>query len=67
MRHVMARSLPTGTTTEQGSPAWRYVGLDDRDRELEIIAVVIDDERLGLCLLVIHVMPTQLRGGNRHA
>lgn len=67
VRHVLAHASPTGTTTEQGSPAWLYVGRDDRDRELEIIAVEIDDERFGRCLLVIHVMPTELRGGHRHA
>jgi len=32
------------------NPAWRYVGRDERERELEIITV----------LLVIHVMPTHL-------
>ena len=33
-----------------------WVALDDRDLELEVIAVV-----LGNCLLVTHVMPTALR------
>ncbi len=51
--------------TEQGSPGWRYVGRDERERELEIIAVELDDTQDGEdVLLVIHVMPTQLRGRN---
>jgi hypothetical protein len=59
----MAAATPTGTMTEQGNPAWRYVGTDDRGRELEIIAVEIDgDESRDEYLLVIHVMPTRLRG-----
>lgn len=33
-----------------------WVALDDRDLELEVIAVVLVN-----CLLVIHVMPTALR------
>lgn len=63
VRRVMAAVTPAGTMTEQGNPAWRYVGTDDRGRELEIIAVEIDGEkgRDGY-LLVIHVMPTGLRG-----
>jgi hypothetical protein len=51
--------------TEQGSPGWRYVGRDERERELEIIAVELEDSHDGEdVLLVIHVMPTQLRGRN---
>lgn len=59
-RHVMAHASPAGTTTDQGNPGWRYVGLDDRDRELEIIAVEIEGNQ-GSALLVIHVMPTHLQ------
>lgn len=62
----MAHTKPTETTTAQGNSAWRYVGLDDRNRELKIIAVELTDDRGGSLLLVIHVMPTQLRGGIRH-
>ncbi len=58
----MARTTPTGVVTEQGNPAWRYVGRDERERELEIIAVELDDTpEGGAILLVIHVMATQLR------
>ena len=59
---MMARTTPTGVVTEQGNPAWRYVGRDERERELEIVAVELDDTPNGdAVLLVIHVMPTQLR------
>jgi len=58
----MARTTPTGVVTEQGNPAWRYVGRDERERELEIVAVELDDTPEGDdVLLVIHGMPTQLR------
>jgi len=51
-----------GVVTEQGNPAWRYVGRDERERELEIVAVELDDTPVGDdVLLVIHVMPPQLR------
>jgi len=58
----MVRTTPTGVVTEQGNPAWRYVGRDERERELEIIAVELDaTPEEDDVLLVIHVMPTQLR------
>ena len=64
----MARTAPTGMVTEQGSQGWRYVGRDERERELEIIAVELEDTHDGedvlLVIHVIHVMPTQLRGRN---
>ena len=62
-RHVLASSEPMLVTTTSGADAWLYVGSDERGRELEIIAVEVqpaDAERP--YLLVIHVMPTQLRG-----
>jgi hypothetical protein len=40
----------------------RYVGTDERGRELEIIAVEIMGNAGEIVLLVIHVMPTDLRG-----
>ncbi|MGH8889628.1 MAG: hypothetical protein ACRDV3_07680 [Acidothermaceae bacterium] len=55
-------------TTDQGNPGWLYVGRDERDRELEIVAVEIKgDENSPPVLLVIHVMPTHLRGSDPHA
>ena len=66
VRHVLANSDPTGVTTGQGNPGWHYVGPDDRNRELEIIAVEIEGSPEHV-LLVIHVMPTRLRGRGTHA
>ncbi len=63
-RHVMAHTTPTGTLTTHGAPAWLWVGADDRGRELEVIAVQVHSDRdPEPVLLVIHVMPTHLRGG----
>ena len=62
-RHVLATAEPTAVTTTSGADAWLYVGPDERGRELEVIALEVypaDGERP--YLLVIHVMPTQLRG-----
>jgi hypothetical protein len=40
-----------------------YIGFDERERELEIIALDVQPPDGGqACLLVIHVMPTRLRG-----
>ena len=65
-RYVMAGTTPMGMVTEQGDPGWRYVGRDERERELEIIAVELEDTHYGEdVLLVIHAMPTQLRGRDR--
>lgn len=62
VRRAMATTTPTATTTEQGNPGWRCLGTDGRGRELEVIAVETDAEGDdGACLLVIHVLPTQLR------
>jgi hypothetical protein len=60
-RHVMARSTPTAMMTGQGNAAWLYIGLDESDRELEVIAVEIWPDQDLPYLLVIHVMPTSLR------
>ena len=57
VRHVVATTEPTPTTTKRGDAGWLYIGVDDRERELEIIAVEIPEG-----LLVIHAMPTALRG-----
>jgi hypothetical protein len=62
VKYVMASTAPAQTTTDQGNVAWLYVGLDERDRELEIIAVEVErKEDHETFLLVIHVMPTKLK------
>ncbi len=61
--HVLTSTEPTAVTTTSGADAWLYVGPDERGRELEIIAVEVKPaEAERPYLLVIHVMPTQLRG-----
>jgi hypothetical protein len=55
----MARRQPEEIVTTRGEPGWKYVGHDDRGVELEVIAVELDNGDL----LVIHAMPTALRGG----
>jgi hypothetical protein len=61
-RHVMATVSPESVTTTSGADAWSYIGADERGRELEIIAIDVRTQDGEVCLLVIHVMPTQLRG-----
>ena len=58
---MLATIDPTPVTTSSGADAWLYVGPDERGRELEIIALEVADAAQPY-LLVIHVMPTQLRG-----
>jgi hypothetical protein len=59
VRWMLANTTPTGVTTNHGSPAWRWVGPDERGRELEVIAVEAQgDGDPEPVLLVIHVMPT---------
>jgi hypothetical protein len=68
VRHVMATVTPVGTVTAQGNLAWIYTGDDERGRELEVIAVEIDQkEGRGPFLLVIHAMPASLRKKIRDA
>ena len=56
------RRTDRGTTTS-GAGASLYTGPDERERELEIIALDVQPPDGGqACLLVIHVMPTRLRG-----
>jgi len=68
VRYVMSTVIPPGTVTTQGNQAWTYIGADERGRELEVIAVEIGQQPgQRPYLLVIHVMPTGLRKGNRDA
>jgi hypothetical protein len=62
VRFVLASTSPTSVTTTHGSPAWRWVGVDERNRELEIVAVEVQADRdPEPVLLVLHVMPTHYR------
>jgi hypothetical protein len=62
-RYVLAAAEPTAVTTTSGADAWLYVGPDERGRELEVIALAVHPADGGRpYLLVIHVLPTQLRG-----
>lgn len=55
--HVMAMTAATETTDpDTGLVTLSWIGTDDRDRELEIVAIEKPD-----CFLVIHVMPTHYR------
>jgi hypothetical protein len=49
-------------TTTGGADARRFVGTDERGRELQIIAINVASPSGEQYLLVIHVMPTRLRG-----
>lgn len=57
VRYVIATVDPAPVTTKRGDVGWLYIGNDDRGLELEVIAVPIPEG-----LLVIHAMPTDLRG-----
>ncbi len=62
-RHVLAGTEPTPVTTSSGADAWLYIGPDEGGRELEIITLEVRPaDSAQPYLLVIHVMPTQLRG-----
>lgn len=56
-RYVMATTTPQATKTKRGDDAWRYVGPDEQDRELEVIAIEVEDwNKHDPYLLVIHLM-----------
>ena len=57
----MAITIPAETTSRQRKPlAWRHVGQDNRDRELEVITVEIGAGREAF-LPVMQVMPASSR------
>ncbi len=66
---VMATVEPVATENKRGELELSWVGFDDRGVELEIVAVMMRDQRADesqLMLLVLHVMPTNYReGGER--
>ena len=57
-RFVMATTRPIVAPSPEGEDERRlWVGVDERGRELESVAIVLGDD-----VLVIHVMPTHYRG-----
>jgi len=57
----MAITIPAETTSRQRKPlAWRHVGQDNRDRELEVISVEIRAGREAF-LPVVRARPASLR------
>ncbi len=58
----MATVVPEPVPTTSGADAWRYIGADERGRELEIIVIEVASPIGEQYLLAIHVMPTRLRG-----
>jgi hypothetical protein len=58
----MATATPELVTTAGGADGWRWIGADERGRELEVLGIGIEPEHAEPYLLVIHVMPTQFRG-----
>lgn len=54
---AMANAEITGVETKRGEQALLYIGRDGHGMELEIIGVLLDDG-----LVIIHCMPTGLRG-----
>jgi hypothetical protein len=59
----MANNTPTAITTNNGDVAWRWIGPDERGRELEVIAVEVQGAKDAISvLLVIHVMPNYQKG-----
>lgn len=61
-RHVIRGVEPARTTTLGGAGARQRLGLDERGRELEIVAIDVEPPDGPPYLLVIHVTPTTLRG-----
>jgi hypothetical protein len=58
-RFVMANTTPRATKTKRGDDAWRYIGRDEQGRELEVIAVEVEDwVKHDPYLLVIHLQVT---------
>jgi hypothetical protein len=65
--HASGQELHRRALPPKSNPGWFYFGCDERDRGLEIAAVHIDDNDVEPYLLVIHVMPTDLRGNDPDA
>lgn len=59
--HVMSTIEGRPITTDRGDQGLLFVGLDDRGLELEIVAAIVTPPEREPFLLIIHVMPTDLR------
>jgi hypothetical protein len=65
-KHRIGRGSAKAALVAAGSPELlddgklKWVGTDERDRELEIVGVPIEAENL---VLIIHVMPTTFQTG----
>ena len=59
--HVMAEYEPTVRENSRGEQEFRWLGLDDRGDELEIVGVMLADEET---LFIFHVMPARFRRGS---
>jgi len=58
IRYVMATAVPFVTTTTTGVEAYAWIGRDDRNRKLTIIALIGTNPATGeAALVVIHVQP----------
>jgi hypothetical protein len=55
--HVINSIEPEITVNDRGEDEYLWVGADDRGVDLEIAAVVVEDD----LLLVLHVMPRSYR------
>lgn len=59
--HVISGSEPTLSTRPSGEPEYSWAGQDGRGLELEVIGVLVDIDGEPV-MLIIHAMPTALRG-----
>lgn len=59
--HVMSTVEGQPVTTDRADTGLLFVGPDDRGLELEIVAAIVRPPDRDAFLLIIHVMPTDLR------
>lgn len=58
-RYVIAEATPHTSREPDGTVSRSWIGVDERGRELEVLAFERPD-----CWLVVHVMPTHYRKRN---